>query len=111
MVQRRTLSIRASIAAALIGTLFSGCAHQPAEVREKPVADPQGAILFVSMSDGSIIQQTVPLDADFCMKSVRAPETTCFKQGPAIHDADGIVVGHRMIRSEINLYAARTTSM
>ena len=113
MVLRLTSPVRAIIVTALVTIATAGCAQQASVVsgNEDRVEKVAQAVLLVSMSDGSIVQQTVPVDADFCMKSIAAPETTCFKAGPAIYDTDGVIVGHRMIRSEVNLYAAGSTSL
>jgi hypothetical protein len=110
-----TMPRRRTLACATLAALFmAGCAQVPT-APERAASAPQAAesstILLVSLSDGSVVQQTVKLDADFCMKSAAAPETTCFKEGPAIYNAEGILVGHEMVRTQVNLYGASETSL
>ena len=64
------------------------------------------AILLVSLEDGSVIQQTVQLDADICFKTNGVSTTTCLTRGAPIMDqGDGGVIGYEMSPSEIELIA------
>lgn len=98
---------RAALSAlsALIALYVAGCTTSspvtmPAEV---PPAG-RNATLLVSLNDGSIISQTVDIDADICMKSNSSPVTQCLRQGEPVYNPDGrTVIGYRMERSEIEL--------
>lgn len=81
---------------ALLLLLISGCASQPR---------PQ-ALLLVSLADGSVIRQDINIEADVCMKVNDDVATTCYTRGDPIMSADQQqVIGYRMDRSEISLYA------
>ena len=60
-------------------------------------------ILLVSLNDGSIIRQTVNLEADICMKALDNATTTCLSKGEAIVNNLGVVVGYEMIPETIEL--------
>ena len=95
----------------LIVTSFlcmTACSHVPLQAdAEKPtneVADiPTPTILLVSLDDGSIIRQTVDLDAEICIKALDDPKTTCLTQGEAIVNNNGVVVGYEMLTETISL--------
>lgn len=108
------ITIRNTVGALVLAGLFAGCSQHSVQSEATgvtSVAATESAVLLVSLSDGSVIQQSVELDADFCMKTASAPETTCFKRGPAIYDQAGRFVGHQMMQSEFVLYAAEKTSL
>lgn len=90
---------------ALIALCFAGCAT-PSPDTTAAEASPasRNATLLVSLNDGSIISQTVAIDADICMKSNSSPVTQCLRRGEPVYDPAGqTVIGYRMERSEIEL--------
>ena len=63
-------------------------------------------MLLVSLQDGSIVQQHVPLDADICFKESVGTSTTCYTRQEAVFDGTGTtVIGYRMEQSRIELRA------
>ena len=64
------------------------------------------AMLLVSMDNGTVVKQTVNIDADVCFKQNSASSTTCFSQGSAIIDpSTNAVIGYEMIEDHIDLIA------
>lgn len=61
-------------------------------------------ILLVSLDDGSIIRQTVQLNADICVKALDSPTTNCLTQGEPIVNNRGVVVGYEMSAETIELH-------
>lgn len=87
-----------SLAALLL--LISACAWQP------QTADESQTLLLVSLEDGSVIRQDIDIEADVCMKVNGEAATTCFTRGEPILSDDNVhIIGYRMDRSEISLYA------
>ena len=103
-----------AVAAGLV--LLAACSNAPFQTQ---VVDSSAAnavenhstILLVSLEDGSIVRQTVNLDADICMKSLGSTETNCLTQGdPVVNDA-GIVVGYEMLPETIQLQGVSESSV
>jgi hypothetical protein len=94
-----------ALLAALFGLWIAGCAMPSTDSTVAEVAPAsRNATLLVSLNDGSIISQTVDIDADICMKSNSSPVTQCLRRGEPVYDPDGgTVIGYRMERSEIEL--------
>lgn len=68
--------------------------------------EPHEAVLIVSLDDGSVIKQTIDIDADLCFKMISDTSTTCLKQGEAIVDPDSDeIIGFEMIEGRIDLVA------
>lgn len=64
------------------------------------------AILLVSLEDGTVIKQTISVDADVCLKESTSSSTLCFTQGDAIFDAaTNTLIGFEMIEERIDLVA------
>ncbi|MDH3613255.1 MAG: hypothetical protein OES10_08225 [Gammaproteobacteria bacterium] len=64
------------------------------------------AMLLVSLDDGTVIKQTISVDADVCFKQNSSSSTTCLTQGKAIIDAaTNTVIGFEMIEDHIDLVA------
>ncbi len=64
------------------------------------------AILLVSLEDGTVIKQTISVDADVCLKESTSSSTLCFSQGDAIFDAaTNTLIGFEMIEERIDLVA------
>ena len=84
--------------------ILSACSRMPVQsaaangVRIEP-----DTMLLVSLEDGSIIRQTISLDADICVKALASPTTTCLTRGDAIVNHRGDVVGYEMLSQEIML--------
>jgi len=86
----------AGLAAAIVLSL--GCSATP------PVTDHHETLLLVSLQDGSVIQQTVSLDADICFKTNGVSATTCLTRGEPIFDGDaGAIIGYQMNSTQIEL--------
>jgi hypothetical protein len=67
---------------------------------------PNQAMLLVSLEDGTVIKQTINVDADVCFKQNTSSSTLCFTQGDAIMDATtNTVIGFEMIEERIDLVA------
>ena len=71
-----------------------------------PEETDHSTILLVSLEDGSIIRQTVNLDADICVKSLIDTTTSCLTQGDPIVNADGVLVGYEMDPTTVELQAS-----
>ncbi|MEL7296892.1 MAG: hypothetical protein AAGJ86_04470 [Pseudomonadota bacterium] len=88
-----------------VGVSGAGCVSVPAvppgAVASAPVSQ---AMLLVSRPDGTVVQQRIDLDADVCMKAAETPRTTCFKQGDAMFDTAGVLVGFEMTEQRYELY-------
>lgn len=87
---------------------MTACSHAPlqanTETNENNVVDDSSStILLVSLDDGSIIRQTLDLDADICVKALDDPKTMCYSQGEAIVNNNGVVVGYEMLAQTISL--------
>ena len=68
--------------------------------------DQQEAVLLVSLQDGTVIQQTISLDADICFKTNGRSATTCLTRGEPIFDQGaGAIIGYEMNSSQIELVA------
>lgn len=62
------------------------------------------ATLLVNREDGSVIRQTINIDADLCFKQISSSETTCFRQGdPIVNPETNLIVGYEMIEDHIDL--------
>lgn len=62
-------------------------------------------MLLVSLDDGSLIQQTIHVDADTCFKANRDSNVTCFRRGQPILSEAGATIGFEMEQSQIQLIA------
>ena len=63
-------------------------------------------MLLVSLEDGTVIKQTIDVDADVCFKQSTNSSTLCFTQGDAIFDATtNTLIGFEMIEERIDLIA------
>lgn len=63
-------------------------------------------ILLVSLDDGTVIRQTIDIDADLCFKNNSESSTICLSQGEAIVDsATNRIIGFEMIEDRIDLVA------
>ena len=83
----------------VVATIFLGCAS-------KSAGRPHQTLLLVSLEDGSVIQQTLQLEADICFKTNSESTTTCLTRGDPIVDARaGKVIGYQMNSSQIELVA------
>lgn len=60
-------------------------------------------MLLVGLDDGTYVRQTLLLDADICIKELNKPTTICLKQGEAIVDNSGAVLGYEMLPETIEL--------
>ena len=94
-----------AVLSALIAVLTAGCAVPSPDTPPAAAAPANpGATLLVSLNDGSIISQTVDIDADICMKSNSSPVTQCLRRGEPVYGPEGrTVIGYRMERSEVEL--------
>jgi len=64
------------------------------------------AMLLVSLEDGTVIKQTISVNADVCLKESTSTSTLCFTQGDAIFDAaTNTLIGFEMIEERIDLVA------
>lgn len=62
--------------------------------------------LLVNLEDGSVIKQTLNIDADVCFKQISSSDTTCFTKGEAIISPDtNMIIGYEMIEDHIELVA------
>lgn len=88
---------RAGLAAAATA-LCLGCSATPT------VPEQQETLLLVSLQDGSVIQQTISLDADICFKTNGESATTCLTRGEPILDGEaGEVIGYQMTSRQLEL--------
>ena len=91
--------------------LLSACASTGSDAltpdaRSAAASAPRQTILLVSLEDGTVIRQTIDVDADICFKQNSASQTTCFSQGDAIiNPLTAEVIGHEMIEDRIDLVA------
>ncbi len=75
-----------------------GCSATP------PATEPHETVLLVSLADGSVIQQTINLDADICFKANGDAATTCLTRGEPILGGEAeTVIGYEMDTSHIAL--------
>lgn len=89
-------------------TFLAACSHAPVQtdVANSAATATDGdhsTILLVSLEDGSIVRQTVALDADICIKSLDSTVTNCLTQGEAIMNNLGQIVGYEMHPETIEL--------
>lgn len=64
----------------------------------------EDTMLLVSLEDGSVIKQTISIDADICFKQISSSSTTCFTQGnPIVDPASDTIIGFEMIEDRIDL--------
>lgn len=92
----------------VIGFVSTGCTQMPTSTTSNLSDDPatsieNSTILLVGLDDGSFVRQTVSLDAEICVKDLNDPKTTCLKQGDAITNSQGVIVGYRMVAETIDL--------
>lgn len=81
-------------------------AVDPSPARAAGEYAPSRTILLVSLEDGTVIRQTIDVDAEICFKQNSARLTTCFSQGAAIVDpATEEIIGYEMIEDQIDLIA------
>ena len=85
---------------ALAALLSAGCSYTPSQTESAKKTD---TILIVGLEDGSFVRQTVALGADICVKQLDNPTTTCLRQGDAIFNGTGVVVGYEMLSETIEL--------
>ena len=88
--------------------LAAGCATPPRIASDKvaDTAPDNGALLLVSLADGSIVGQRIDSAADICMKANDSPATTCLTRGTPLLDTTGqAVIGYHMEQTEIELLA------
>lgn len=109
VIVQKCLSNTRSLLAALGLVGLAGCGVAPAQpdssVELAKNADVDfSTILLVSLNDGSIIRQTINLDADICIKMLENVTTTCLTKGGAIVNNLGVVVGYEMISETIQLH-------
>jgi len=65
-----------------------------------------GAMLLVSLDDGTVIKQVIDIHADICFKQNSSSSTTCFTQSEPIVDATtNTIIGFEMIEDRIDLVA------
>jgi len=84
-----------------VASLFAGCATVEPAASEAPE---QEAVLLVSLQDGSIIEQSIDVDADVCLKQIQDSLTTCYARREPIYDNAGrTIIGYRMERKQIQL--------
>ena len=63
-------------------------------------------ILIVSLEDGTVIKQTISVDADVCFKMNSSSATTCLTQGePIIDPVTNTIIAYEMIEDHIDLIA------
>ncbi|NNE34934.1 MAG: hypothetical protein HKN13_06845 [Rhodothermales bacterium] len=74
------------------------------DVTNDPAGDIEySTMLLVGLDDGTFVRQTVALDAEICVKDLNDARTTCLKQGDAITNSQGVVVGYHMVAETIDL--------
>ena len=79
-------------------SLIAGCATVA------PPAPEHEAMLLVSLQDGSIIEQSIEIDADVCIKQNEETLTTCYIRRAPIYDGAGRkIIGYQMERKQIQL--------
>ena len=68
------------------------------------VSDERETLLLVRLQDGTVIQQTVHVDADICFKTNGVSTTTCLTRGdPILGGSGGSVIGYEMTRRQVEL--------
>ena len=94
LLDRLQISITLAAAALVVGCATTGAPEAPEEE----------TLLLVSMPDGTIIEQTIEVDADVCLKQIEDSRTTCYARGEPIYDGAGsAIIGYRMERKQIQL--------
>jgi hypothetical protein len=98
--------LSALLTPALLVTL-GACTTSPSTPESAAMlAEPNEALLLVSLDDGTVIKQTIASDADLCFKQNALSSTICLTQGAAIIDPDtNVIVGFEMIEDRIDLVA------
>ncbi len=91
--------------AALVVAVLGGCGHAPVESESVALAAEarHSTLLLVGLEDGSIVRQTLALDADICMKELNNSTTRCLTRGDAILNSEGLIVGYEMVSETIEL--------
>jgi len=107
----------ARLPALLLPFVLCACSiNGPSQTTAEPEAMPaatniayesaHGAMLLVSLDDGTVIKQTIDVNADVCFKQNSDSTTTCLTQGEAIIDAaTNTVIGFEMVEDRIDLVA------
>jgi len=97
-----------SVLAAFTFVLLTACGHPP--MRPEPMGPSasgtvpeHSTLLLVGLEDGSIVRQTLALDADICIKELSRARTMCLTQGDAIVNDQGVIVGYEMLPETIEL--------
>lgn len=103
-----TICQKRSILISLALTFLAACSHAPVQTEAVNGATPESGashstILLVSLEDGSIVRQTVALDADICVKSLDSTVTNCLTQGEPIVNNLGVIIGYEMLPETIEL--------
>lgn len=89
-------------------SLVAACAAPPQTASDTApdIAPDNGALLLVSLADGSIVSQQIDAPADICMKANDSPATTCLTRGTPLLDTTGqAIIGYHMEQTEIELLA------
>jgi len=91
--------------AALVFAGLGGCGHAPVQPESAAIAEEarHSTLLLVGLEDGSIVRQTLALDADVCMKELNNSTTRCLTRGDAILNSEGLIVGYEMVSETIEL--------
>jgi len=97
-----------SILTALAVFTLTACSHIPSQTEPATTTDIESVtedetLLIVGLEDGTFVRQTVTLGADICVKQLDNPTTTCLRQGDAIVNDMGVVVGYEMLSETIEL--------
>lgn len=88
--------------------LLGACSVNPSAPASTNLArtQPHETMLLVNLEDGSVIRQTINIDADLCFKQISSQETTCFTTGDAIISPEtNAIIGYKMIENHIDLIA------
>ena len=90
---------------ALVFAGLGGCGHAPVQPESAGLTEAprHSTLLLVGLEDGSIIRQTLALDADICMKELNNSATRCLTRGDAILNSEGLIVGYEMVSETIEL--------
>ncbi len=103
-----------ALIAPLVLCACSANAPLPGQARSAPDSIPvykvqdrqHETILIVSLEDGTVIKQTISVDADLCFKLNSSSATTCLTQGePIIDPVTNTIIGYEMIENHIDLIA------
>jgi len=102
----RNLSPHAGLAvAALAFAALGACSHAPIQPESQGALEEphHTTLLLVGLEDGSIVRQTLALDADICMKELNNSTTRCLRRGDAVLNSEGLIVGYEMVSETIEL--------